>query len=466
MTYEETLEFVREAGKSGSILGLESIRRLMAELSDVQEEIPIIHIGGTNGKGSVGAYLAAIFREAGLHVGRYCSPAVFDPLEVWQYDGKNISKQEYAHVMSQVKMACDIMLSKGYGVPTAFEIETAAAFLYFAEKKPDVVLLEVGMGGETDATNLIRRPLASVLVSISRDHMQFLGESVLEIAGVKAGIIKPGCPVFSAPQQEEVQRFLQERAEALGCPITFVQPEFLQFGSAEPGKLKFSYSMSMQLEDGPSSVFLLLETAMAGHYQMENAALAVEVAAALLPKLLREHTAEEAISLEQMQYIIQGIKKARWPGRFEVVCGSPLIILDGAHNEGAAAELAKTIENCFTNPALTYIIGVLADKEYERMLQILLPYAKRVYTVTPENPRALEGRVLAEQMAAYWEKADFEESTQEKAVFAGSVEEALWQALSHPEPILAFGSLSWLGEVKKFVEENCNTIGNNIVEIR
>ena len=147
MTYEQACDFAKNAAKSGSILGLDSIRRLMEKLSDVQERLPIIHIAGTNGKGSVGAYLASILREAGLHVARYTSPAVFAPLEVFTYDGENITETEYGGVMSQVKDACDIMVSEGRECPTIFEIETAAAFLWFNEKKPDVVLLETGMGG-------------------------------------------------------------------------------------------------------------------------------------------------------------------------------------------------------------------------------------------------------------------------------------------------------------------------------
>ena len=155
MTYAQARRFAQEASKSGSVLGLASIRALMSELNDVQQTLPIIHLAGTNGKGSVGAYLASIFCAAGLSVARYTSPAVFDPLEVFTYNGENITESEYAKVMSQVKDACDIMVSAGKECPTIFEIETAVAFLWFYEKKPDIVLLETGMGGATDATNLI-----------------------------------------------------------------------------------------------------------------------------------------------------------------------------------------------------------------------------------------------------------------------------------------------------------------------
>ena len=203
LSYEEARLFIENTTRFGSILGLTSMRALMEELGNPQDDVPVIHIAGTNGKGSVGAYLASIFKAAGLKVGRYCSPAVFEPLECWQYDGRNISKEEYADVLSQVKTACDIVVSKGIQ-PTVFEVETALAFVYFKTMQVDILLLETGLGGETDATNVVSHPLACVFTTISRDHMQFLGETLTEIASVKAGIIKENAFVFSAEQETEV----------------------------------------------------------------------------------------------------------------------------------------------------------------------------------------------------------------------------------------------------------------------
>lgn len=449
MTFEEAREFVEQAAGRGSILGLESIGRLLETLGNVQNTLPVIHIAGTNGKGSVGAYLASILMEAGLHVGRYTSPAVFDPLEVWQFDQQNISRREYARVMSQVKNACDILTSEQGIYPTVFEMETAAAFLYFAEKQPDYLLLETGMGGSTDATNIIVKPAASVITSISMDHMQFLGDTLEEIARTKAGIIKPGCPVFSAPQKAEAKKVLKARAKALGSPITFINPDLLQLEADKPGMLKFSYALlSDCLPDcySDSDVFqnkmafcqkLHLETSMAGHYQMKNAALAAETARAVLSG--RFFNKPEHAATEQIFSCIQhGIKKARWQGRFEVIGKKPLFIIDGAHNEEAAQELSLTIQNCFTNTKITYIIGVLKDKEHEKMLKFLLPYAKRVYTVTPENPRALSGEILATEALKY----------HSDVTCCETMKEAVTQACKHPEPVLAFGSLSYLNNLK------------------
>lgn len=438
MNYEEARAYIREASKSGSVLGLESIIRLMEELDNVQDDLPIIHIAGTNGKGSVGAYLASIFMQAGLHVGRYCSPAVFSPLEVWQYDGTFILETEYASVMSQVKNACDIVVSKGYPSPTVFEIETAAAFVYFSMKKPDVVLLEVGMGGLTDATNLIKKPMASVITTISMDHMQFLGQTLDKIAAVKAGIIKKNCPVFSASQECEVRNVIEDVAKNQHAPLVMVKEAAVSKIEQKPGVLSFTY------ESKKNGLFSL-STKMAGSYQMRNATLAVEVACSLIPVLLNKKEDSDAVfdAGRNKKIIEEGVANATWPGRFEVIGTNPLFIMDGAHNEDAAKCLLNTIQNCFTNAHLTYIIGVLADKEHEKMLKLLLPLADIVYTVTPNNPRALDGEVLASEAKKYFNEVYCCDT------IADAVDKAICHATIHNTPILAFGSLSYLQDIKE-----------------
>ena len=455
MTFEEARSFIAESSKTGSILGLESICNLMSELGNIQDRLPVIHIAGTNGKGSTGAYLQAIFEQAGFTTARYCSPAVFDPLEVFQYCGTTISESEYAHVMSQVKTACDILVSKGNPMPTVFEIETAAAFVWFYQKKPDIVLLEVGMGGETDATNIVKNPLASVITTISRDHMGFLGEKVEDIAAVKAGIIKEKCPVFSAPQQSGVEQVLFEHANRKQAELRMVEEGDCQLLEEAFGRLSFSYK-------GKNYV-----TGMAGLYQMKNAALAIEVAEYLLPKMMKKKSSQaavegiieerinkEEISREEIhkeeigkeEIIRKGIEAASWAGRFEVVHTEPLVIMDGAHNEDAAKQLAQTVHNCFPKQKLTYIIGVLADKEHDKMLELMLPYADQVYTVTANNPRALDGKQLAEEVRNLHQEVEACDSVTE------ALKKALQQAKEKKEPVLAFGSLSYLGELKQAIE--------------
>ena len=430
MTFEEARRFIAESSKTGSILGLESICNLMRELGNIQDQLPVIHIAGTNGKGSTGAYLQAIFEQAGFTTARYCSPAVFDPLEVFQYCGTTISESEYAHVMSQVKTACDILVSKGNPMPTVFEIETAAAFVWFYQKKPDIVLLEVGMGGETDATNIVKNPLASVITTISRDHMGFLGEKVEDIAAVKAGIIKEKCPVFSAPQQSGVEQVLFKHANRKQAELRMVEEGDCQLLEEAPGRLSFSYK-------GKNYV-----TGMAGLYQIKNAALAIEVAEYLLPKMMEKKSSQAAVE----GIIKKGVEAARWAGRFEVIQKEPLVIMDGAHNEDAAKQLAQTVHNCFPKQKLTYIIGVLADKEHGKMLELMLPYADQVYTVTPNNPRALDGKQLAEEVRNFHQEVEACDSVTE------ALKKALQQAKEKKEPVLAFGSLSYLGELKRVIE--------------
>ncbi len=455
LTYEEARKFVEQSKSRGSVLGLANMKALMDELQNPQNHIRTIHIAGTNGKGSFGAYFSSICKEAGFKAGRYCSPAVFHPLECWQYDGRNITEEEYAQAMSQVKKACDIVMSRGI-CPTAFEIETALAFVYFAKMQPDIFLLETGMGGETDATNVVDHPIACVFTKISRDHMQFLGETLEEIAMIKAGIMKPGAVIFWGEQEPEAESVLHRRfaevckaGEELGVKTTLgdVYVSRTKLISQKPGELRFSY------------LGINYMTAMSGLYQMQNAALAIAVFDAIWPKLLFGLSDEMQMWNDKdaplagwmdMEYAERlGILNARWQGRFEVLGENPLFIIDGAHNEDAARQLAKTIENCFTNQPLIYIIGVLADKEHKKMLELMLPYAGQIYTITPQNMRGLDGKVLAGEAEAVSKALGH----QVEAVYCDSVEEAVKRAIEEGTkqnvPVLAFGSLSYLGPLKE-----------------
>lgn len=460
LTYEEARKFIEETSKFGSVLGLTAMRALMNELGNVQNTIPTIHIAGTNGKGSVGAYIAAICKTLNFKVGRYCSPAVFSPLECWQYDGENITEEEYALCVSQVKNACDILAvrKKEPVCPTVFEIETAMAFVYFSQKKTDLLLLETGLGGETDATNVVDNPLACVFTNISYDHMQFLGNTLEEIAFVKAGIMKPGALCFWGTQKPEVLRVLNRKFEEIkaegekaGLVSTkyTVDLESLSLVSEKPGELVFEYDREKY------------KTSMAGIYQMKNAALAVKVCDVMWQELFHKAYPQMPWPDEEcdffgwdyarrtkMRLLRLGIRKARWQGRFEVLGENPYFIMDGAHNEDAARQLKKTIENCFTNQPLTYIIGVLADKEHKKMLEIMLPQASKAYFITPQNARGMDGRILLKEAEGVCKEQNHSVDME----FCPSIEDAVEKAVSHgavhKQPILAFGSLSYLGNLK------------------
>lgn len=434
MTYEEAKCYLEKVSQTGSILGLENIQNLMQELGNVQEQLKIIHIAGTNGKGSVGAFLESVLLEAGYRVGRYTSPAVFEAFEVWRINGKNISLEDYLACLSQVKAACEKMLEKGMEQPTVFEVETALAFVYFAAQNCDYVLLEVGMGGETDATNLITSPLCSVITSISRDHMQFLGNSLAEIAAVKAGIIKKNCPVVTCDTQKpEVLRTIEQKAAEKSAELILAKTETISEVAwdilKEANEKKKSEQISSVLRYHHAKLGQV-ELSLTGAYQIENSNLAAAVCTEVLglePKTIR-----------------RGLKNAVWQGRFELIAKQPLIILDGAHNEDAAKKLAQSLQKYFTNRRILYIIGVLADKEHQKILEQLLPLTERVYTVTPPNARALSGAVLAEEIKSFGKEAVFCEEIEQAARLA-------LQAAKQEDVIVAFGSLSYLAELKKAV---------------
>ena len=429
MTYDEAVDFADSTKKYGSILGLESIRNLMQELGNVQEQLHIIHVAGTNGKGSVCAFLSAALTEAGYRVGRYNSPAVFERREVFRIGETMISKEEYAAVFERVQTACEVLTKRGCPHPTVFEVETAAAFLWFYKKKCDLVLLETGMGGETDATNLITHPVCSVLTSIGMDHMQYLGNTIEEIAKVKAGIIKKGCPVVALKQSDSVCEVIKNKAEECDSRCILVEvPQYMQEKPIQKQCIQYPVQGTTLQDAHYGSV----HTALGGIWQRENLSLALAVL-----KLLEE--SDYSITKEAVQ---NGIAKTIWHGRYEVLQTEPLFIIDGAHNPIAAKRLKETIEKDFTNREIIYIIGVLADKEHEKMLRLLLPGAKAVFTVTSDNPRALDGESLAKEARKYadtvWYVPDIR-----KAV------EMAKETAKESDVILAVGSLSYLKEVKK-----------------
>lgn len=438
MTYEEARTYSKTISKTGSILGLDSIRNLMRELSDVQEKLSILHLAGTNGKGSVGTFLAAGLKEAGYRVGRYTSPAVFSPLEVWQIDGSPITEEEYADILTQVKAACDRLCRRGLPQPTVFEVETAMAFLWFYQKKCDYVLLETGMGGREDATNLITKPLCSVLTSISMDHMQFLGDTLEKIAAEKAGIIKENCPVVSAWQKEEALRVIRQKAEEKKAPLILADVKKCKILKEDLNMIQYLYLEDACKEaewDSKKDIFTLH---MTGRYQIENSMLALTVLRQIF-KLPRKT-------------IQKGFAKAGWAGRFEILREKPLFVIDGAHNIDAAEKLKETIENYFTNCRITYIIGILQDKEHRKMLETLLPFSGCVYTVTPENSRAMDGKLLQQEIEKIWQETGQKQG--KRVIACDTVEQAVQQALvaaGQADVILAWGSLSYLGRLKECV---------------
>lgn len=423
MNYSEAREYLREVNKYGSVLGLETIKELLKRLGNPQDDLKVVHVAGTNGKGSTMTFLQSILMESGYIVGRYSSPAVFEYREIIRINNDYIDEESLAKIISQIKQKCDEMVQEGLPHPTPFEIETAMAFVYFKQKKCDIVLVECGMGGETDATNVFDKVLCSVITSISLDHTQFLGETISEIATIKAGIVKNGCPVVMSRQSKEAIDTISEVSKQKNSEI--IVTNSVDKIEAEYFVTKFRYTAS-------NDKSYCADLKMPGTYQLINAATAVEAVLVL-----------EKQGFDTSKNIETGLVNAFWPGRFEVVCKAPPIIIDGAHNPGAVSELRKSIDLYFTNKRITFIMGVLADKDFRREAEIIADRAVNIITITPNSIRALSGVKLAETLRGYNKNVQTADSLEDALRLAKEAVEN-----NQSDMILAFGSLSFLGDLK------------------
>lgn len=416
------LEKVRS--QKGIVLGLDTMRHLMAKLNNPQDKVKFIQVAGTNGKGSTAAYLTSILSEAGIKVGRYTSPAVFSSTEQYFACGSCISESEYAKGVTAVAEAAASLDGE---IPTAFEQETALAFWYFAQKGCELAILEAGLGGDMDATNIVTTTVCSIITSISMDHCRILGNKISEIAAHKAGIIKPGAPVICIEQKEDAMEPIRAAAKAADTPLYEVhRDEVRQIFSDKRESIVFFRE------------FENLHLKMLGSCQPENAALAVQAASVLS----RSYPIEK-------KHIYDGIEKIRWGGRFELHSGSPDIILDGAHNPDGIRRLRESVNQMFGAVPICYVCGVLADKDYEKEIEILFGRASNVFTVTPPSPRAMKSTDL---------KAAIKERFPQLKVISfdseDGIEKAMEAAVSQNNPVVVCGTLTILARVKEWM--NCN----------
>lgn len=418
----QVIEYMESLSGLGIVPGLDSIRTLCEKLGNPQDKLTFVHVAGTNGKGSVCAYMASVLKHCRIQTGRYLSPTIFRYRERIQVNDKCISVEALCRLTGQVREACDEMVREGLPHPTAFEMETVIGFLYFLEKGCDIVILEAGMGGLMDATNLIHTTCLAVLTSVSMDHMKFLGDSLEKIAIQKAGIIKPGCRVVTINDDRTVLRVIEQAAQEKGCRLDVVCRADIRNVKYGLEKQRFDYGE-----------YRKLEISLAGRYQIENCALAVKAL-----QILSE--CGFAIPEEKLRL---GLLKTRWPGRFTVIGRKPYFLADGAHNEDAAKRLAESITFYFTNKRIIYIMGVLKDKEYEKIIDLTCHLADQILTVTtPENPRALPAHELAQAVMRVnpnvTETASLEEAVEIARLLAAK-----------DDVIIAFGSLSFLGRLMK-----------------
>lgn len=425
MNYEEARVYLDEVSKYGSVLGLDNMRELLGRLGNPQDDLKFIHISGTNGKGSALSYMSTILSGAGFRTGRYISPTLYAYRERIQVDGVMIDRESLAALVTVVKEAVDAMEAENKGNPTVFEVETALSFLYFKEQKCDIVVLETGLGGTLDATNVVKTTVMEMISSIGMDHMEFLGGTLQEIAENKAGIIKPHTWVVSAEQDPQAAEVIKRVCREKDCKLSVVDPDAFQDVHYGYEKQTFTYKNWKDVD-----------ITLAGTYQVTNAALALEAVEAL--RKLGYSLTEEQVR--------KGMKAAFWRGRFSVIHKNPVVVIDGAHNPAAAKVLKDSLETYFQGKNLHFIMGVFADKDYQSVIEMTAPLAKHIITIeTPGNPRALSAVKLKEAV----------EKVNPSVEAAGSIREAVEKSMKNAQKddvIAAFGSLSFLGELDREVQ--------------
>ena len=410
MEYKEAREYIKSLVPRGIVPGLTAVSRLLSMLGDPQDKLRIIHIAGTNGKGSVGAFISSILRSASNTVCRFATPAVGEYLEAFTINGATISEELYSSAAERVKAAIT-QLEKESIFPTSFEAECAIAFLAFSELAPDFALIECGMGGLLDATNVIKKPALSVITSISKDHTGFLGNTITDIAKNKAGIIKNDIPVISAQQTKDAEAVIRQTADEHNSPLYIAD---------EPRDIRYNNDSTEFIYDNK-----LYNIKLLGTYQPHNAALAIAAA--------------KVLGIGD-KYIKQGLANAVWQYRFERI---GRYILDGAHNEDAARELAASLEKYTVPDKTVFICGCFRDKNYDKIAELTAPYTSAVYCITAPAERGLECDILRDTFKLHGVKA-FSSGTMAEAIKAANGECC--------ENIIIFGSLSILYEARKLIE--------------
>lgn len=396
MNSQEAIAYINNYTWSAWKLGLTRTQELLERLGNPQKELKFVHVAGTNGKGSTCAMTASVLTSAGYKVGLYPSPYIEDFRERIQINGQMISEDELARVTTTVAAAADAMSDH----PSQFELITAIGMVYFKEQGCDIVVLEVGMGGEFDSTNVIDAPEVAVICNIGLDHTAYLGDTIEKIAATKCGIIKTGSAVVSYANVPSVMEVISKRAADAGDKLYLASDETL------------TYSIGL-----------------AGSYQRRNALTVLAIIRALRER--GWNISEEALR--------SGLANATWPARFETLSESPLFILDGGHNPQCAQALAEAISERLPSEKVTFLIGMLADKDINSVIDILRPLAAKWICITPDSPRAMSAAELAEICG----------SVATPAQVADDVSDGIKKALASGYPTIAFGSLYSAGEIRK-----------------
>ena len=436
--YAKALHFLAERTKFGINLGLQRIEKLLALLGNPHRQgaPKYIHVGGTNGKGSVSIMLAEILQACGYKTGLFTSPHLHSYRERFRLNGQPLSKAELVHQLAIIQPFLDQMAAAGEEAPTEFEISTALALHYFTEQQADWAVIEVGMGGEIDSTNVIQPELA-VITNVAMDHMAYLGETVAEIAAVKAGIIKPGVPTLTAAQNQAALAVLQKRAAVKDTSLEQLGRDFayLPRKVAESGQIFDWQKLAVNNSDENNLVYADLSIQLLGEHQLANASLAVAAAAKLdLP--------EAAVR--------QGLAAARWPGRLEIVNRQPLTVLDGAHNVAGMQALSGALQQYWPGRPIVAVLGMLADNERAEALRLLLPLVSRAVITKVPSPRAGDWQALAEICQEFAVPCQLVESVPQAVAAARQILQS--DELNGEEPLfLVTGSLYMLAEARAYL---------------
>lgn len=373
MNYDEALSYIHSTYKFGSKLGLENISYLLNLLGNPQKDLKCIHVAGTNGKGSTCTMLSYILKDAGFKTGLFTSPYLEDFRERIQLDNELMEKDDLINAVSVVKAAITIMVNEGKNHPTEFEIVTAIAFYYFNIKQVDFVVLEVGMGGRLDATNVIKKPEVVVITSISKDHSDYLGDTVEKIAYEKASIIKKGCQVVVYPQKGSVYNVIREMAFNNISRIHLVDKAHIEILEFSPDGQRLKY-----LNPETNTGIEKFDLSLIGAHQSINSLVVLKTVEILIKKGYNISNGN----------ILNGMKKVKFMGRMEILSKNPMLIIDGAHNPDGIATLSSNIRDYFSGYDVHIFFGMLADKDISSSIKMLMPYCKSVVTLTPNNPRA------------------------------------------------------------------------------
>lgn len=436
MNYSEAMQYIEETARFSIKLGLSRTEKILELLGNPHKKLKCVHIAGTNGKGSTTSMIASILKEAGYKVGMYTSPFIEEFEERIQINGVNIDKDELAEAITKVSKVIEQVIELGYDNPTQFEIITCAGLLYFYEKKVDFAVIEVGLGGRLDSTNVIT-PILSVITSISYDHIDILGDTLSKIALEKAGIIKENVPVVLYPQEREVEEIIEKVCLDKNCKLINVKKDYVEFlGCTEiekDGAYRILQNITVQ---GQSDVYNI-SLSLLGKHQLLNCTVAIYVVEALK---------QQGITIEKM-HIIKALSKVKWMGRFEIMKTNPTVVIDGAHNIDGILKLKENVESYIKYDGLILILGILADKQVKNIVKTLAPMAKKVICVTPHSYRA----ELADKLKLEIEKYNIQCEAVED--YSEAYKLGL-KYCSKNDLLLISGSLYMIGDMRKIVNKN------------